>query len=147
MPRSSPKYQKYMLVCLKRVSKTNPFRQGQTIIIGKSTSPLCLISAMVAYLNSRPSSVDSGPLFIYESGAFLTREKLTRETRLLISKGGLDSSNFAGHSFRIGAATTVASANLPPWVIKVLGRWSSDCFKRYIKTPSSVLAQVPPTVS
>jgi len=47
---------------------------------------------MVAYLNSRPSSFDSRPLFIYVSGAFLTREKLTRETRPLISKGGLDSS-------------------------------------------------------
>ena len=139
MPRSSPKY---MLVRLK-VSKTDPFRQGQTIVIGKTNSPLCPISAMVAYLNSRPSSLDSGPLFVYVSGAFLTREKLTRETRLLISKGGLDSSEFAGHSFRIGAATTAASANLPPWLIKVLGRWSSDCFERYIKTPPSVLAQVP----
>lgn len=130
MPMSSPKY---MLVRLK-VSKTDPFRQGQTIVIGKTNSPLCPISAMVAYLNSRPSSFDSRPLFIYVSGAFLTREKLTRETRLLISNGGLDSSEFAGHSLRIGAATTAASADLPPWLIKVLGRWSSDCFERYKKT-------------
>ena len=139
MPRNSPQY---MLVRLK-VSKTDPFRQGQTIVIGKTNSPLCPITAMVAYLNSRPLSSDSGPLFTYVSGGFLTREKLTRETRLLISKGGLDSGEFAGHSFQIGAATTAASANLPPWLIKVLGRWSSDCFERYIKTPPSVLAQVP----
>ena len=139
MPMSSPKY---MLVRLK-VSKTDPFRQGQTIVIGKTNSPLCSISAMVAFLNSRPSSFDSGPLFIYVCGAFLTREKLTRETRLLISKGGLDSSEFAGHSFRIDAATTAVSPNLPPWLIKVRGRWSSDCFERHIKTPFSVLAQVP----
>ena len=138
MPRCSPMY---MLVRLK-VSKTDPFRQGQTIVIGKTNSPLCPISAMVAYFDSRASSFGSGPLFIYVSGAFLTREKLTRETRLLISKGGLDSSEFAGHSFRIGAATTAASANLPSWLIKVLGRWSSDCFERYIKTTPSVLAQV-----
>ena len=118
MPRNSPQY---MLVRLK-VSKTDPFRQGQTIVIGKTNSPLCPISAMVAYLNSRPLSLDSGPLFTYVSGGPLTREKLTRETRLLISKGGLDSREFAGHSFRIGAATTAASANLPPWLIKVLGR-------------------------
>ena len=102
---------------------------------------MCPISAMVVYLNSRPLSSDSGPLFTYVSGGLLTREKLTRETRLLISKGGLNSREFAGHSFRIGAATTAASANLPPW-LKVLGRWSSDCFERYIKTPPSVLAQV-----
>ena len=98
---------------------------------------------MAAYLNSRPSSFDLGPRFIYVSGAFLTREKLTREMRLLISKGGLDSSEFAGHSFQIRAATIAASANLPPWLIKVLHCWASDCFERYIKTPPSVLAQVP----
>ena len=139
MTRSSPRY---ILVRLK-VSKTDPFRQGQTLVIGTTNLPLCPISAVVAYLNSRPLSLDSEPLFIYKSGAFLTREKLTRETRLLISKGGLHSSEFAGHSFRIGAPTTAASVNQPPWLIKALGRWSSDCFERYIKTPPSVLAQVP----
>ena len=106
-----------MLVRLK-VSKTDPFRQGQTIVIGKTKSPMCPISAMVVYLNSRPLSSDSGPLFTYVSGGLLTREKLTRETRLLISKGGLNSREFAEHSFRIGAATTAASANLPPWLIR-----------------------------
>ena len=80
---------------------------------------------------------------VVQSGSFLTRGRFASETRLLLSKGGLDSSEFAGHSFRIGAATTAASANLPPWLIKVLGRWSSGCFERYIKTPPSVLAQVP----
>ena len=72
--------------------------------------------------------MDSGLLLIYVSGAFLIREKVTREMRLLISKGGLDSSEFARRSFRIGAAITAASANLPPWLIKVLGPWSSHCF-------------------
>ena len=58
MPRGSPKY---TLVCLK-VSKTDPFSQGQTIVIGKTNSHLYPISAMVAYLNCRPSSLDWGPL-------------------------------------------------------------------------------------
>ena len=119
MQRSSPKYMSVRL----KVPKTDPFRKGQTIVIGRSNSLLSPISAMVAYLNSSPSSLDSRPLFIYESGAFVTREKLTRETRLLLCKGGPDSSEFAGHSFRIGTATTAASANLPIWLIKVLGRW------------------------
>ena len=130
MPKSSPKC---MLVRLK-VSKTDPFRKGQTIVIGRANSNLCPISA------------NSGPLFTCQSGSFLTRGRFTSETRLLLSKGGLDSSEFAGHSFRIGVATTAASANLPPWLIKILGRWSSDCFERYIKTPPSVLAQVPQTL-
>ena len=142
MPKSSPKY---MLARLK-VSKTDPFRKEPTIVIGRANTNLCPISAMVAYWESRSPLPNSGPLFTFQSGSFLTRGRFTSETRLLFSKGALDSSEFAGHSFRIGAATTAASANLPPGLIKVLGRWSSDCFERYIKTPPSVLAQVPQTL-
>ena len=142
MPKSSPKY---MLVRLK-VSKTDPFRKGQTIVIARANSNLCPMSAMVAYLESRSPLPNSGPLFTFQSGSFFTRSRFKSETRLLLSKGGLDSSEFAGHSFRIGAATTAAKANVPTWLIKVFGRWSSDCFERYIKTPPSVLAQVPQTL-
>ena len=124
-PRCSPKC---MLVHIK-VSNTDPFRLGQTIDIGKTNLSLCPISGMVAYLNSRPFPSDSGPLSPYKCGTFLTWEKFTRGTRLLIIKKGLNSTEFAGRSFRIGVAT----AGLPPWLIKVLGRWSSDCFERYKK--------------
>ena len=110
MPKSSPKY---ILVRLK-VSKTDPFRKGQTIVIGRTKSNLCPISAMVAYLRVPFPFAQLRPLFTFQSGSFLTRGKFTSETRLLLSKGGLDSSKFAGHSLRIGAATTAASANLPP---------------------------------
>ena len=39
-----------------------------------------------------------------------------------------NASNYAGHSYRIGAATTAAEVNLPLWLIKTMGRWLSDCF-------------------
>ena len=80
MPRCWPKC---MLVHIK-VSNTDPFRLGQTIDIGKTNLSLCPISGMVAYLNSRPFLSDSGPLSPYKCGTFLTWEKFTRETRLLI---------------------------------------------------------------
>ena len=143
MPKSSPRY---MLVQLK-VSKTDLFRKGQIIVTGKANSHFCPLSAMLAYLESRTPFPTTGPLFTFQSGSFLNRGRLTNETRLLLSKEGLNSGEFAGHSFRIGAATTAASANLPPWIIKVLERRSSDCFERYIKTPPSVLAQVPQTLT
>ena len=48
----------------------------------------------------------------------------------------------AGHSFRIGAATTAAAAGLPSWLIQTLGRWSSDCYRRYIHMASNTLCKV-----
>ena len=75
MPKSSPKY---MLVRLK-VSKTDPVRKGQTIVIGRANPNLCPISAMVAYLESRPPFPNPGPLFTFQSGSILTRGRFTRE--------------------------------------------------------------------
>ena len=67
MPKSSPRY---MLVQLK-VSKTDPFRKGQTIVIGKGDSHLCPLSAMLAYLDYRTPFPTTGPLFTFQSGSFL----------------------------------------------------------------------------
>ena len=47
---------------------------------------------------------------------------------------GLPFESLKGHSFRIGAASAAAAAGLPDWLIKVLGRWSSNCYQLYIRT-------------
>ena len=61
-------------------------------------------------------------------GKPLTKQALTLETRKLLAQAGFNASNYAGHSYRIGAATTAAAAELPSWLIRTLGRWSSDCY-------------------
>ena len=41
--------------------------------------------------------------------------------------------HFRSHSFRIGAATWLASKGVLDEAIKHMGRWSSNAFKRYIR--------------
>ena len=129
----------YLSVRIK-VSKTDPFRSGQTIIIGKTNQLICPVEAMKKYIPLRGTS--RGPLFLYVKGSPLTKQALTSETRNLLSLSGFNPGNYAGHSYRIGAATTAASVGIPPWLIKTLGRWSSDCYERYIKCPHSLLFEV-----
>ena len=38
---------------------------------------------------------------------------------------------------------TAAKAGLPPWVIKVVGQWSSECYERYIRTPKRTILELP----
>ena len=55
-------------------------------------------------------------------------------------KVGLEASKFAGHSFRIGAATTAAARGVEDSLIKTLGRWESSAYLLYVRIPRERLA-------
>ena len=120
-----------------KASKTDPFKKGVLLTIGSSGTTICAVSALKNYLMS--ISYNGGPLFQYSDGRFLSRDLFTEEIRQLLRTGGYNANHYAGHSFRIGAATSAASANMPARLIKDLGRWTSDCYERYIRTPSETL--------
>ena len=94
------------------------------------------------YLSTR-SFNSTSPLYVFQSGNYLTKAKVTSIHRTIFRPLGMPTELYSSHSFRIGAATTAAEAGLPPWLIQTLGRWSSNCFTLYIRTPPSVLQKVP----
>ena len=50
--------------------------------------------------------------------------------------------HYASNNFRTGATTTIAAAGLPAWLIKILGRWSSEAYQSYIHPSPMVLQSV-----
>ena len=62
-----------------------------------------------------------------------------RGTRFASRFGGSAGANSYYCSYRIEAATTSASVGLSPWLLKTLGRWSSDCYERCIHCPHALL--------
>ena len=50
-----------------------------------------------------------GPLFIRSNGHFLTTTHFVSEVKKAMEQAGMEASNFNGHSFRIGAASTAAA--------------------------------------
>ena len=83
-----------------------------------------------------------GPLFLLQSGAPLTRTRLVKELRTVLSELGLEAELFSGHSFRKGAATTAAARGISDSQIKVLGRWRSSAFQRYIHPSRNQVASL-----
>ena len=120
-----------------KASKTDPYRQGCSLLISPSPRSVCAVRVLRKYLALRLTTGTS-PLYVFQSGNYLTTILRTLPQRL-----GISSELYASHSFRIGAATSAAEAGLPPWLIQTLGRWSSNCYTLYIRTPPSVLQKVP----
>ena len=120
-----------------KASKTDPFRSGCYIHIGRGTGALCAISAMSSFLHRRGNS--PGPLFLLENGQPLSREVLNRWLKIIFANAGIGG-NFSSHSFRIGAATVAATNGVPDHMIQTLERWSSTAYQGYIRTPAEALA-------
>lgn len=110
------------------------------MFLGKSGKDLCPVAAISAYLAVRGRG--PGPFFRFQSGAPLSRELLVKHLRAALKTKGFDESKYAGHSFRIGAATTAAAVGLEDSLIKTLGRWESSAYLAYVRIPRERLAAI-----
>ena len=131
-------------VHLKR-SKCDQLGKGVDVFIGCTDDLLCPVAAVLAYMANRGAT--DGPFFIRTNGTPLTKPYFVAKVREALMAAGLPYQHFAGHSFRIGAATTAAKAGLEDSTICTLGRWNSTAFLTYIRTPREQLAQLSRTLS
>ena len=121
--------------------KDGPLPPRATVFIGMSAdNQLCPVKAL-DLLRSR-SPTQHGFLFRFRNGTCLTREKLNTIIRALMVRQGVPYASYSSHSFRIGAASSAAAAGIPDWRIQSLGRWSSDCYRQYIRLPEHHTGEV-----
>ena len=121
-----------------KFAKWDQFGQGADVFIGQSGNAICPIAACLTYVAARGDQ--PGPFFVKRDGRPILKPDFVTELRKALAARGFDSLSFAGHSFRIGAATAAAAAGIEDSTIKALGRWSSDAFTSYIRTPGAQLA-------
>ena len=109
------------------------------IVIGRTHNSLCPVAALLSYLAIRGNRL--GFLFLFADGRPLTKSRFILKIREALSLVEIDSSQYAGHSFRIGATTTAAAQGIQDSVIQMLGRWKSSAYQLYIRTPKDKLAR------
>ena len=102
-------------------SKTDPFREGVTITLGKTGLPLCPMTFILPYIARR--GAHPGPLFCFREGSFLTRERFVREVRRLLT---------ALHPIPVTVFALVLQLLLG---LQTLGRWKSSAYQLYIRIP------------
>ena len=105
-----------------QASKTDPFHLGVSIYLGKAHSDACPVAAILAYAAQRGQT--SGPFFRFTGGHPLTRAHFVEAVQSALRALGMAADHYAGHSFRIGAATTAAAKGVPDSFIKTLGCWN-----------------------
>ena len=123
-----------------KVLKTDPFRRGTTVVLGKTGKDLCPVSALVDFLHIRGMS--PGPLFRHRDGRPLSKPTFIKWVQKALAKLGYDEKGYAGHSFRVGAASTAAMVGIQDSTIKALGRWESTAYLLYVRIPAEELQQV-----
>ena len=62
-----------------KVSKTDPFRKGMKVYVGRTNSSICPVKALVAYIRDR--GMREGPLFRWTNGQPLSRARFMLEVK------------------------------------------------------------------
>lgn len=123
-----------------QMSKMDQYGKGEDIYLGRTGSDLCLVSALLTYSSMRGNQ--PGPLFRLKDGRLLTKDLFIVKVRLVLSVLGYTKSSYAGHSFRIGAATTAVEHSIEDSVMKMLGWWKRSADQQYARASQKVLDSV-----
>ena len=119
-------------------SKCDQFGAGVDVILGRTGQILCPVTALLTFIAVRGDS--PGAFFLDSNACPVTKAWFVVQIRESLNRVGLPQHQYAGHSFRIGAATTAALAGIEDSTIQTLGRWHSAAFLQYIRMPGERLA-------
>ena len=100
-------------------------------------SPLCPSTALLRLSLENPKCTNPTPLFCYTwmgaSYVPLTQKQFSDKLRDCLTRIGLNSSEYSGHSLRRGGATYALRCGLPIDLIKIQGDWRSNACERYLE--------------
>jgi hypothetical protein len=116
-----------------RESKTDPFRFGVDVNVAANGNEDCPHKIWQEAQDAAPDKRPDAPMFQNAQGKPITYTMLNGMIKWLAAKCGLDPDDFAGHSLRIGGATTLALLGFPAHEIRTLGRWASLSYQTYIR--------------
>lgn len=114
-----------------RSSKTA--HTGFKVTIGCTHDSVCPVCLFLMYIRLRAPLAPRSPVFVLQSGQYLSYNLLNAFIKKVTATIGLDHRCYTPHSLRAGAATTAAQVGCQDHQIKRMGRWASDAYSTYIR--------------
>ena len=112
--------------------------------IGTRACPFKLMLNYRLFFENRPELGDLSkrPAFMNLDGTPYSYRQAREDTKHYVTQAGYDKRCGGTYCFRIGMASEAGKQSLPDWIIKLLGRWNSECYKVYIRTNPALLASM-----
>jgi hypothetical protein len=85
---------------------------------------------------------EDGPLFCTPAGISITVSMVRDMVREVMAAAGRQPAMYGAHSLRIGGASAALAAGVPPALIRLMGRWSSDVYEVYCRMSVQAALQV-----
>jgi hypothetical protein len=114
--------------------------EGTLIVLTARDDPLCPLAALSNHLSLNRHVPTSAPLFAYSTPTgwgFPTKPLFISTCQSIWNR--LNMVPVHGHSFRIGGATELLLAGVPPEIVARQGDWSSLSFLLYWRKIESIL--------
>lgn len=119
---------------IKFVNFKHSYNQPPFYLVISPQRTFCPVKILIQFLIARGDS--QGAIFIQDDGCPVSRSWFSTQLSSAIKLCGLNPSVYKGHSFRIGAASHAAERGMSDAQIRILGRWKSNAFLKYIRVSS-----------
>ena len=114
--------------------KHNYNKRPFAITVQRQESGPCPVKCFLEYLGHHVRA--QGALFQLSTGEPVPRNAFSQFLTAAIRQCGLDPAHYKGHSFRICAVSHAAALGSSDSQIRLLGRWKSNAFRKYIRINS-----------
>jgi hypothetical protein len=119
-------------------TKNCPNRSSFVVLSRMLDLSICPVEACRLFLKARDSVFPSDvSLFRFSNGDRYSPKEVNGLISRLATMTNQSHLRLSSHSLRIGGASEAARAGVHPRIIQLMGRWSSDCFMRYIRSEES----------
>ena len=129
-----------------RVVSSKTRQKGFVVHLGCVNSPVCPVCLIIYIFRAFPAP-PSSHLFLTSTNQPISYAHLSNTLHSFLSLAGVHPAPFTLHSLRSGSATTAAAVGFSQEQIQKLGRWTSDCYRRYIRPSRREQAALAPRLA